>query len=460
MSPEEMVEHHDDGIGKFLDGWGGRSTATTSWSRGWTRTARSSSSSPPTIEWETQPGVAHRSLYAACMSGGTIEAKPGTWEHRLAVLARAGTALAGELSLEGVLTTIVRGAAAVTGARYAALGVIGPDETISRFITEGADRETIAAIGHYPTGKGVLGLLIREPHVIRLDDIAEHPASYGFPEHHPPMTTFLGAPVRSGGTVYGNLYLTEKEGGFGADDEQLLLVLAAQAGPAIENALLSERLQSLAVQEERDRISRELHDGVIQTLFSIGMSLESARHLVFTDPERADARLSAGVDGLDGAIRELRNHIFQLRPQQAASLGLSRGLAELAREYEVNALVRPRLVVPPNLDASVPAVFVPDLLQVVRESLANVAKHAEASAVEIVAQVAGGALTLRISDDGRGFTPTLPAVGRGLDNVRERAESLRAELDVRSAPGAGSTLVLVVPLTATGGGEAPPQEGS
>lgn len=378
------------------------------------------------------------------------------WDQRLTVLAEAATALAGELDLEDVLQTIVRGAAAVTGAAYAALGVIGPDETISRFVTHGADEETIEAIGHYPTGKGVLGLLIREPRVIRLDDIAEHPASYGFPANHPPMTTFLGAPIGSGGTVYGNLYLTEKDGGFDEDDEQLLLVLSAQAGAAIENALLSERLRSLAVQEERDRISRELHDGVIQRLFSIGMSLESARHLVRSDPDRADDRLSTSVDGLDGAIRELRNHIFQLRPREAAALGLSRGLAELSREFEVNALVRPRLLLPSGLDAHVNEAFVPDLLQVVREALANVAKHADASDVVIEVAVGAGVLTLRISDDGRGFAPGTPAVGRGLDNVRERAESLRAQLHVESAPGEGTTLHLEVPLTATGGGQTPP----
>jgi signal transduction histidine kinase len=359
-------------------------------------------------------------------------------QDRLNALAEAADALAGELSLDVVLTTIVRVASEVTRAQYAALGIVGPDDTISRFITFGADEDTIRAIGHYPTGKGLLGLLIRDPRIIRLDDIAAHPASYGFPPNHPPMTTFLGAPVRSGGHVYGNLYLTEKPGGFTADDEQLLQVLATQAGTAIENALLSERLQSMAVQDERERISRELHDGVIQSLFSIGMGLESARAMLPSHPERVDERLNGAVDGIDTAIRELRNYIFRLRPHDAAAMGLTRGLAELAREYEVNALVRPSLEIEPGLDARLPDTMVPDLLQITREALSNAAKHAGASRVTVRAFTEAGVLWLEVADDGAGFVHDGPQVGRGLDNIAERAKTLGGQLDVDTSPGAGT----------------------
>lgn len=368
-------------------------------------------------------------------------------EDRLVSLAQAAAALSGELDLDSVLQVITETAARVTGARYAALGVVGADQSISRFITYGADEETIRAIGHYPTGKGLLGLLIRDPRIIRLDDIAAHPASYGFPEHHPQMTSFLGAPVRSGGTVYGNLYLTEKDGGFQPHDEQLIQVLSAQAGAAIENALLSEQLQSLAVHDERERISRELHDGVIQALFSIGMGLESTRTLLRRHPERAEERLDAAIDGIDGAIRELRNYIFQLRPQQAATMGLSRGLVELGREFEVNALVRPHLDVQSDIDARVPAQMVPDLLQIVRELLSNCAKHAAASTVTISAHVHDGGIRLVIADDGVGFAPADgPQVGRGLDNVRERANALDGDLSIITESGAGTTVSLQAPV--------------
>jgi signal transduction histidine kinase len=368
-------------------------------------------------------------------------------QDRLITLAEAAAALSGELDLDSVLEVIIEASARVTGARYAALGVIGPDQSISRFITYGADEETIQAIGHYPTGKGLLGLLIRDPRIIRLDDISEHPASYGFPEHHPPMGSFLGAPVSSGGTVYGNLYLTEKPGGFLPHDEQLIQVLAAQAGAAIENALLSEQLQSLAVHEERERISRELHDGVIQALFSIGMGLESARTLMHRHPDRAEERVNAAIDGIDGAIRELRNYIFQLRPHHAAAMGLARGIVELGREFEVNALVRPTLDVQSGIDARVPAGMVPDLLQVVRELLSNCAKHASASTVIIAAEVSDGAVTVAVTDDGTGFVVgSGQQVGRGLENVRERVEALDGRLSITSEPGQGTRVALAAPL--------------
>jgi signal transduction histidine kinase len=366
--------------------------------------------------------------------------------HGIRALAGAAETLAGELSLDTVLKAVVETAAAVTGCRYAALGVVGPNETISQFVTHGVDDDVIDAVGHYPTGKGLLGVLIRDPQIIRLDDIRAHPASVGFPEHHPEMTTFLGAPVRSGGRVYGNLYLTEKPGGFNEADEQLVLVLSAQAGAAIENALLSERLRLLAVQDERERISRDLHDGVIQALFSLGMSVESTRALVRTDPRRVEERLDAAVDAIDGAIRELRNYIFRLRPHEAATMGLRMGLAEVGREYEVNALVRPELRVPTDADARVPPRIVPDLLQIAREGLFNCAKHAHASAVIVGLEVHDDAVTLTVRDNGVGFVPGNPVIGRGLDNIRERAAALRGRVTIDSAPGEGTTLSVHVPL--------------
>ncbi len=367
-------------------------------------------------------------------------------EDRLHALAAAAAALAGELDLDTVLSQIVRSSAELTGARYAALGVLDDDGTISRFITHGASEETIRAIGRYPTGKGLLGVLIRDPQVLRLDCIQDHPASVGFPEQHPEMTNFLGAPVRSGGRIYGNLYLCEKTGGFTEADEALITVMAAQAGAAVENATLSQQLRTLAVQDERDRISRELHDGVIQTLFSIGMGLESARALLPADAERLDQRLNAAIESIDGAIRELRNHIFRLRPSEAATMGLSRGLAELAREYEVNALVRPSFRVQSDLDARVQPGLIPDLLQMVREALSNCAKHAGASHVDISAHVADGTVQLEIADDGIGFTPSAPQVGRGLDNIRERAAAVAGDFEIDSTPGKGTAVRIAIPL--------------
>jgi signal transduction histidine kinase len=162
---------------------------------------------------------------------------------RLRTLFETGIVINSELSLDALLERIAEGAARVTGARYSALGVIGPSGTeLERFVTYGIDPATQAAIGDPPHGRGILGLLIRDARPLRLHNIADHPRSVGFPPHHPPMRTFLGVPIILRGVTYGNLYLAEKEDGddFTEEDEDLVTLLAAQAAVAVENARLYE----------------------------------------------------------------------------------------------------------------------------------------------------------------------------------------------------------------------------
>lgn len=162
---------------------------------------------------------------------------------RLRVLVDAGITLSSELSLDALLQRLVETAAELTGARYAALGVIDPSgHALERFLTTGIDGDTQAAIGDLPRGRGVLGVLIRDAKPLRLDELAHDPRSVGFPPHHPPMHTFLGVPIVLRGVAYGNLYLTEKAGRapFTEEDEELTQLLAAQAAVAIENARLYE----------------------------------------------------------------------------------------------------------------------------------------------------------------------------------------------------------------------------
>ena len=192
-------------------------------------------------------------------------------ENRLRALVEAGVALTAELSLDAVLQRLVEAAAELTGARYAALGVIDPSGAgLEQFLTTGVDDETRAAIGDPPHGRGILGVLIHEAVPLRLHDLGEDPRSVGFPPNHPSMRTFLGVPVHLRGVAYGNLYLTEREGGqdFTDEDEELLSLLASQAAVAIENARLyeaatdwSKQLESLnevgnalAIETELDRV--------------------------------------------------------------------------------------------------------------------------------------------------------------------------------------------------------------
>ena len=163
-----------------------------------------------------------------------------TTRDRVHALLEAVLAVGSDLDLQTVLRRITEAASTLAGARYAALGVIGDDGQLAQFITVGVDDETRARIGALPRGHGILGLLIRDPHPLRLDDLGKDPAAYGFPAGHPPMTTFLGVPLRVRDEVFGNLYLTEKTGGgpFDEEDEAVVLALAAAAGVAVENARL------------------------------------------------------------------------------------------------------------------------------------------------------------------------------------------------------------------------------
>ncbi|HEY3764071.1 MAG TPA: GAF domain-containing protein, partial [Gaiellales bacterium] len=173
------------------------------------------------------------------MTAGKPEA-PATADPRLAALIEAGTIVASGLDLETVLARLLDHARALTGARYAAVGVLdGTGARIERFVTVGISEQERAALGDPPTGLGILGALITDPRPLRLADLGRDPRAAGFPPGHPPMRSFLGVPVVAGGAVFGNLYLTDKPGGeFTADDEHLIVTLAAYAGVAVHNARL------------------------------------------------------------------------------------------------------------------------------------------------------------------------------------------------------------------------------
>ncbi len=183
----------------------------------------------------------------------------GQDERRLARLIEAGRGLLSELDLETVLDRLLETAAELTGARYAALGILDDERReLDRFLTRGIDEETHRVIGDLPRGRGLLGVLIDEPRALRLDDVGDHPRSYGFPPGHPPMRTFLGVPVLIRGQAWGNLYLTEKAGGepFTIEDEEAAIVLADWAAIAIDNARLYRDVA--ARREELERAVRGL----------------------------------------------------------------------------------------------------------------------------------------------------------------------------------------------------------
>lgn len=371
---------------------------------------------------------------------------------RTELLIQAGLALTSELSLDAVLQRIVELGVDMTGARYAAIGVLGEDGRIEEFITEGVTPEERAAIGDPPTGHGLLGLLITDGRPLLIDDIASDPRSVGFPPHHPPMHSLLGAPVMARGRIFGNIYLTDKQGApaFTEEDQRALEVLATQAGVAVENARLYEEtqraqseLRRLEVLDERERIAKELHDGVIQSLFAVGMNLQGAAALI--SDEGMAARIEGAVEDIDRAIRDLRNYIFGLRPGILADRQLDQALRELGAEFESRSGVVTVVDVDPTVAAELSSIA-SDVVQLTREALSNVGRHAEATTCRVSLHRRPGGAVLQIEDDGRGFEPGGAPTGLGLPNLADRVTSLGGSFEIQSRTGDGTAVRALLPL--------------
>ncbi len=243
---------------------------------------------------------------------------------RVRQLLEAVVGIGSGLDLETALTRIVQAAVTLVDARYGALGVLGGDQKLARFITVGVTPEQIAAIGPYPEGHGLLGELIRHPEPLRAEDLAKHPHSYGFPANHPPMHSFLGAPIRVRTEVYGNLYMTEKAGGapFDADDEAVLTALAAAAGVAIDNARLYEdarrRQEWLEATSELTRgllSGSDLDDALAEFARRVGAMAQADLAVVaLPDPEGEDLVVVAadgiGEQRIRGAALEIDSSLL------------------------------------------------------------------------------------------------------------------------------------------------------
>ena len=538
-------------------------------------------------------------------------------EHQLHRLLDAVVSVASERTLADTLHRITELAAELSGAKFAALGVIGSDQQLVEFITVGMDPHVRTLIGDLPSGKGILGLLISDPESLRLPDLGRHPASFGFPPEHPPMGTFLGVPIRVRDEAFGNLYLTEKRDGgeFTERDEDLMVALAAAAGIAIENARLGEETrrrerwlaastevttsllngasaaettrlvvekataivdadaaflllrdesggidalvvraahgegtepfigqryaldetlagqvlndgkpqpyasraavmkalsptapahgrldgpgvliplasagrvlgvlsvarfhgsdpfadadvqmvhtfaghaalavefsrvagdrQRLAIYEDRDRIARDLHDLIIQRLFAVGLGLQGVLPQVL-QPDVVQ-KLSDFVDDLDATIRDVRTTIFSLQEPQARPSGL-RG--EVLRTVTAAAAVlrfEPKLTMSGPVDSAVSDRLRPQVLAVIGEGLSNVARHAQATEVEVRVEVSGRTVAVMIRDNGIG--PAADDVpGQGTVNLAARARLLGGTFTLQRGECGGAELCWSVPL--------------
>ena len=371
----------------------------------------------------------------------------------LAAINEASLALSSELDLTSLLQRVVDLSRVVTGARYGALAMLGEENEIAQFMTSGLSEAERARIGRLPTGKGLLGTVIRDGETLRVDRIDEDARSAGFPAHHPAMTSFIGVPVVYEGRLVGDLYLTDKNGGepFTEQDEEMLYTFAAHAAVAIENARLYRQVQDLAVLEERDRIGMDLHDGVIQSLYATGLTLENALEDLRDDPGQVEPQLQKTIQRLNQTIADIRNYIFGLRPAVLAGVDLAGAIGGLLQELKVNDLLDVQLVEEQGACGDLTEEQMAALFHVAQAGLANVRKHANAACVSASLQRRNGAFLMTIQDDGVGFDPGQPGSGQGLRNMRERVEALHGRLRMESSKGNGTRLAVEVPVAAEGG---------
>jgi signal transduction histidine kinase len=353
----------------------------------------------------------------------------------LAAVSEALLGIAGDLRTDAVLQRLVEAARGLAGARYAALGV--PDEDgdgFSRWISAGLTDDEIDAIGPLPRTHGLLGAALHDPAPFTSPDVRSDDRFAGWwPSAHPDLEGFLAVPIVFRGDVVGAFYLANKDGGFSPDDERLVSDLAAHAAVLIEHSRLYEASHELSVLEERNRLARELHDALTQSLFGLRLRLEAG-----------DTTGATGL--LEDIFAELRSLILQLRPPALELDGL---VPSLAKHLDVVGRTHG---IATRLDAASVGEIEPDaeqaLFRIAQEAITNVVRHADASSVTVSLTRVGSTIVLDVTDDGSGFDPERRAISSrrlGLVSMRERAADLGGEVSISSVEGSGTTVHAEVP---------------
>ncbi len=298
----------------------------------------------------------------------------------------------------------------------------------------------------FPADDSISGEVIRSRQPLLIADVAKDERASQPVVRVGGIGPAVFVPLAVGGRAFGTLLVANLVGGarFSDDDLTVVRLFASQAAVALEYARFREELQRLAILEDRERIAKELHDGVIQSLFALGMSLQSAEDLA-EETETVRARLSSSIDAIDGIIRDLRNYIFGLRPGAVADLHLDRTIHEMTEGFAEGA----PLAVEAHVDRETAALLAgraTDVIQAAREILSNAVRHSEGTKVALTLGRDGSEAVLEVRDDGRGFDPaTSEGKGQGLANLRSRARALAGRLEIDSG-GSGTTVRLHIPL--------------
>lgn len=369
---------------------------------------------------------------------------PDVQRDDLLLLVERASSILQQADLDTLLSTTIDTAMELTSASYGALGVVNCLGVITEFHHRGVSRSVADEIGPPPVGRGLLGDIARHGEIVRVGDIAEHPGYSGMPAAHPRMSSFLGVSITVKDKIFGNLYVTEKPGGFTDQDELVLRTLAVAAGAGIDSIHMAQELRDNAVREDRDRIAREVHDSIIQTLFAVGLGLQ-ARSVSTADESDMRAAMDDAAIAIDASIAELRRLIYDLHgdlPRRDSLVAEVEDLvARLGGPYEVPVVVSSTGSIP-ELDVS----LIDDVLQIVRESVSNALRHSGATSIDVSLSADERSLLLKIADNGDGFDVANAPRGLGLTNMATRTKRAGGTLDIESSHGSGTSVEARIPV--------------
>ncbi|HEV8115442.1 MAG TPA: GAF domain-containing protein [Acidimicrobiales bacterium] len=346
-----------------------------------------------------------------------------------------------------VLRLVARWARDLAGAAMAFVNT--PDAT-SHLLTlrAAAGERAEAAVGMvFPVEESISQEVMRSGLPLQIADCAADERVYQPIVRIGNVGPCLFVPLAVGDRAFGTLSVANEPGERGFSDEDLLLVktFAAEAAVALQYGQFRDELERLSLLEERERIAMDLHDGVIQALFVVGLSLQSAQ-AVAHDAEEVGVRLADAIGSIDRAIRDLRDYIFGLQPHELADHQLERALRDVATVFQRSGGASTLVEVEPEA-AALLTPHAADIIQICREAMSNAVRHSGADRVTLTLRSTGAAVVLEISDNGSGFDPgRAMGTGNGLTNLGVRAKSLGAVLHIDSELGAGSTLRVSVPV--------------
>ncbi len=380
------------------------------------------------------------------MAEDSVSAPPEIAQRLADEMSVTSDLLVGVEHLPEILNRLAARAREITGADFAAISTFDEEGVLERFIYEGISERDAARLGHPPVGRGLLGELARHDRPLRLEDLQAYPGFTGWPEGHPDMRAFLGVPIRALGRTIGSLYMTRREGGapFAAADELAASMMALQAAISVSTALARETRGRVWLLEERERIAHDLHDGIIQSLYSLGLEVDaySTREDIMDDTRELLVRTVASVNAVIG---ELRTYITMLEAESpASSPELSRDLAYTIRQFVPDGVDTITNVSAPALQ-ELGTREVEDLLYIAREAISNAVRHGHPTKLAIDLRQTPEEISLTVQDNGVGFDASNARTGFGTITMRTRATRLGATLSILPIPGMGTTVRISIP---------------